>query len=188
MKKITATCLSLTMLCLALIAVSAHAEDASELSEKESFVKYYSYFQGTWKVAVTKEGQTETEMVKVRGSEGGCNIVTKKDFTAIWGYNPKSGQWAGVWQMEDGSRATLWISKPKDDKIGPGTQFKISGSTNHADGSVTQEVATFTCIDHNHYEIKITPKTKDGKALPEITRVATRVNCQPTRKRLRLRR
>ena len=188
MKKITATCLSLTMLCLTLIVTSAHAEEPSEMSEKERYMKYYSYFQGTWKIEVTEEGKTETSMIQVRNSAGGCNVVTGKEHTAIWGYNPKSGQWVGVSQMEDGSRATLWISKPKDDKIGPGTQFKISGPTHHADGSVTQQVATFTCIDHNRHELKITQTTKDGKALPEITRVATRVNCQPARKRLRLRR
>ncbi len=180
--------LSITALCLTIVVTSTKADEPTKPSTKDGFVQYYSYFHGTWKVEETKEEKTETSQVTIRSSQGGCNIATGKGHTTIWGYNPKTGQWAGIGQMEDGSRSLLWVSKPKDERIGPGTKFQISGPTNHADGSVTRQSATFTCIDQNHYEIKITQKTDDGKALPDITQTVTRINCEPNKRRLRLRR
>lgn len=162
------------------------ADDAGEDSRKDSFAEYYSYFQGNWKIDLTEEGETQTSEIKIRGSKGGCNVVVGEDHTAIWGFNPASGQWVGVVQMEDGSRSRLWISKPKDEMIGPGTTFKITGSTFHMDGTVTKQVATFTCSDHNHHELVIKRTTADGKALPDIVRTATRMNCEPPKKRFRL--
>lgn len=180
-----------SFLCLATINLmfnvnASTADDTGEDSLKNSVVEYYSYFQGTWKVELTEEGETQTSEIKIHGSPGGCNVVVGEDHTAIWGFNPKSGQWAGAVQKEDGSRSLLWITKPKDEMIGPGTTFKITGSTFHMDGTVTKQVATFTCSDHNHHELVIKRTTADGKALPDIVRTATRINYVPKRKRFRL--
>jgi len=174
-----------SFLCLVLISLlfnvnAATADDAGEDSLNDRFVEYYSYFRGTWKVELTEEGATQTSEIKIHGSTGGCNVVVGEDHTAIWGFNPKSGQWAGVVQMEDGSRTQLWITKPKDEMIGPGTTFKISGSTHHMDGTVTKQVATFTCSDHDHHEMVIKRTGADGEALPDIVRTATRINYVPT--------
>ena len=188
MKAILGSLMCLVAINLMFNVNASTADDAGEDSLKDSFVEYYSYFQGTWKVDLTEEGETQTSEIKIRGSKGGCNVVVGEDHTAIWGFNPKSGQWAGVVQMEDGSRSQLWITKPKDEMIGPGTTFKITGSTVHTDGTVTKQVATFTCNNHNQHELVIKRTTTDGKALPDIVRTATRIDYVPMRKRFRLRR
>ena len=165
---------------------TSNAVEQGEDLLKDRYAEYYSYFHGTWEIEITKDGETETRVNESRPSQGGTSISIGENHTALWGTNPANGQRVGVSYQEDGSRLQMWMSKPKDEMIGPGTTFKLGGSTFHVDGTVTKWAGTFTCIDENHYEMLIKGTTADGESLPDVVRTGTRMNSEPPKKRFRL--
>jgi len=80
--------------------------------EAEEFYKFYSFYQAKWQVVQETEGKKETFTAECSGSAGGCNIFVSKKETSVWGYDPKTRQWTGVGQLDNGTRYIMAISRP----------------------------------------------------------------------------
>ena len=90
---------------------ASNADEQGEDLLKDRYAEYYSYFHGTWKIEITKDGETETRVSESRPSQGGTSISIGENHTALWGTNPANGQRVGVSYQEDGyltSRHGCW--------------------------------------------------------------------------------
>ena len=146
-----------------------------QAGEPEEFFKFYSWYQGKWQVEKEESGTKQTFTGKCEGSSGGCNIWVDKSETSIWGYDPKTKQWTGVGQLDNGSRYLRVITRPPAPAITAGVKFTFKCTTWNADGTVHYETIKFTCIDANTSRSVITRIDQDGKQLPTITTVAKRI-------------
>ena len=90
--------------------ISGLAQGSSK--EAEDYYKFYSYYQGKWQIEKEVDGKKESLKLHCYGSAGGSNIAVGKGETSVWGYDPKTRQWTGVGQLDNGSRFVMAISRP----------------------------------------------------------------------------
>ena len=168
MKKLTL--LIIVGLCF---GVSGFAQGSSK--EAEDFYKFYSYYQGKWQVEKEVDEKKESSKLHCYGSAGGCNIVVGKGETSVWGYDPKTRQWTGVGQLDNGSRFVMAISRPPAAAFKAGMTFPFTGTIWHADGKIHYVTRKFTCVDANTWRAVDTGIDQDGKAIPKVVATAKRI-------------
>ena len=143
--------------------------------EAEDFYKFYSFYQAKWQVVEETGEKKETFTAECSGSAGGCNIFVSKKETSVWGYDPKTRQWTGVGQLENGTRYIMAISRPPGPKFIPGMVFTFTGTFWHADGKVNYVTIKSTCVDENTLRGVVTGTDQDGKAIPKVFRTLKRI-------------
>ena len=143
--------------------------------EADEFYRFYTFYQGKWKIEEEKEGKKETYTGHCHGSEGGCNVYVGKGETSVWGYNPKTKQWTGVGQLDEGGRFVMAISRPPGPRFKPGMTFTFTGTFWHADGSIHYVTNLSTCIDMNTTRSVITGTDQDGKSIPKVIKTLKRM-------------
>ena len=143
--------------------------------EAEEFYDFYTFYQGKWAIEEETEGKKETYTGNCFGSEGGCNVYVGKGETSVWGYDPKTKQWTGVGQLDDGGRFVMAISRPPGPKFKPGMTFTFTGTIWHADGSIHYVTNVSTCVDENTTRGVITGTDQDGKPIPKVTKTFKRM-------------
>ncbi|MBK28541.1 MAG: hypothetical protein CMO77_06880 [Verrucomicrobiales bacterium] len=157
-------------------AISGITQDNSK--EAEDFYKFYSYFQAKWQVEQVTDGKKENIELNCYGSAGGCNIAIGKgansEWSAIWGYDPKTQQWTGTGQMKDGSRFVMAISRPPAEKFKAGMTFAFTGTIWHADGKIHYVTRKFTCVDADSWHSSTIGTDQDGNAIPKVITTAKR--------------
>ena len=153
--------------------ISGLAQGSSK--EAEDFYKFYSYYQGKWQIEQEVDGKKESLKLHCYGSAGGCNIVVGKGATSVWGYDPKTRQWTGVGQLDNGSRFVSAISRPPDAAFKAGMTFPFTGTIWHADGKIHYVTRKFTCVDANTWRAVDTGIDQDGKAIPKVVATAKRI-------------
>ena len=172
MKKLTL--LIIVGLCF---GVSGFAQGSSK--EAEDFYKFYSYYQGKWQVEQEVDGKKESVKLHCSGNAGGCNTIVGKgetsEWSAIWGYDPKTRQWTGVGQLSDGSRFVSAISRPPAAAFKAGMTLAFTGTLWHADGKIHYMTRKFTCVDADAWRMVTTGVDQDGKAIPKVVASAKRI-------------
>ena len=164
------------LMCL-FLAVMAFCWSPGSLraGEAEDFYKFYTWYQGKWQIEKETEGKKETSKAECYGSAGGCNIFVGKGETSVWGFEPKTRQWTGVGQLENGTRYIMAISRPPGPKFIPGMVFTFTGTFWHADGKVNYVTIKSTCVDENTLRGVVTGTDQDGKAMPKVFRTLKRI-------------
>ncbi len=161
---------------------SAHLLQANEPSETEEskeaaeFYEFYTFYHSKWQIEKETDGKKETYTGKCYGSSGGCNIYVGKGETSIWGYNPKTRQWTGTGQLDNGSRYVMAISRPPGPKFKPGMTFTFTGTIWHADNTVHYVTNKATCVDENTIHEIATGTDQDGKPIAKVTKTLKRIN------------
>ena len=147
---------------------------AEETKEAAEFYKFYTFYHGKWQIEEEAEGKKKTFAGECFSSSGGCNLYVGKGESSIWGYDPKTRQWTGVGQLDDGSRYVMAISRPPGPKFLPGMTFTVTGTIWHADNTIHYVTNKSTCVDENTIHEIITGTDQDGKALPKVTKTMKR--------------
>ena len=150
-------------------------KEAEETKEAAEFYKFYTFYHGKWQIEEETAGKKKTLAGECFGSSGGCNLYVGKGETSIWGYDPKTRQWTGVGQLDDGSRFVVAISRPPGPKFIPGMTFTFTGTIWHSDDSVHYVTNKSTCVDENTIHEVITGTDQDGKAIPKVTKRLKRI-------------
>ena len=143
--------------------------------EAEDFFKFYTFYQGKWQIEQEVDGKKESLKLHCYGSAGGSNIAVGKGETSVWGYDPKTRQWTGVGQLNNGSRFVMAISRPPGPKFKPGMIFTFTGTIRHADGKVHYVTNKSTCVDANTTRNVMTGTDQDGKSLPKVIKTFKRI-------------
>ena len=177
---------TIPILVMSLVAMvpgkSAHFLQANEPSETEEnkeaaeFYEFYTFYHSKWQIEKETEGKKETFTAQCSGSAGGCNIYVGKGETSVWGFDPKTRQWTGTGQLDNGSRYVMAISRPPGPKFIPGMTFTFTGTIWHADGTVNYVTNKSTCVDKNTIREVTTGTDQDGKAIPKVTTTLKRIN------------
>ena len=177
---------TIPILVMSLVAMvpgkSAHLLQANEPSETEEnkeaaeFYEFYTFYHSKWQIEKETEGNKETFTAQCSGSAGGCNIYVGKGETSIWGFDPKTRQWTGTGQLDNGSRYVMAISRPPGPKFIPGMTFTFTGTIWHADGTVNYVTNKSTCVDKDTIREVTTGTDQDGKAIPKVTTTLKRIN------------
>ena len=144
--------------------------ETEESKEAADFYEFYTFYHSKWQIEKETEGKKETYTGKCYGSSGGCNIYVGKGETSIWGYNPKTRQWTGTGQLDNGSRYVMAISRPPGPKFKPGMTFTFTGTIWHADGTVNYVTNKATCVDENTIHDMPPEPIRTGKRLPRSPR------------------
>ena len=153
--------------------VSGFAQGSSK--EAEDYYKFYSYYHGKWQIEQEVDGKKESLKLHCYGSAGGSNIAVGKGETSVWGYDPKTRQWTGVGQLDNGSRFVMAISRPPAAAFRAGMTFAFTGTIWHADGKIHYVTRKFTCVDANTSRSVTTGIDQDGKAIPKVVSTAKRI-------------
>jgi hypothetical protein len=153
--------------------ISGLAQGSSK--EAEDYYKFYSYYQGKWQIEQEVDGEKESLKLHCYGSAGGSNIAVGKGETSVWGYDPKTRQWTGVGQLDNGSRFVMAISRPPAAAFRAGLTFAFTGTIWHADGKIHYVTRKFTCVDANTSRSVTTGIDQDGKAIPKVVATAKRI-------------
>ncbi|MCP3696693.1 MAG: hypothetical protein GY917_31145 [Planctomycetaceae bacterium] len=154
----------------------SETEESKESKEAAEFYEFYTFYQSKWQIEKETEGKKETFTAQCSGSAGGCNIYVGKGETSIWGYNPKTRQWTGTGQLDNGSRYVMAISRPPGPKFIPGMTFTFTGTIWHADGTVNYVTNKSSCVDKDTIREVTTGTDQDGKAIPKVTTTLKRIN------------
>ena len=164
------------LMCLFLAAMAfCWSPGSLRAGEAEDFYKFYSFYQAKWQVVEETGGKKDTFTAECSGSAGGCNIFVSKKETSVWGYDPKTRQWTGVGQLDNGTRYVMAISRPPGPKFIPGMVFTFKGTFWHADGKVNYVTIKSICENENTLRGVVTGTDQDGKAIPKVFRTLTRI-------------
>ena len=150
------------------------ASNPARAGDAETLYKFYSYYHATWEIEEESEGKKKTYTGKCFGSGGDCNIYVDDRETSIWGFDPGTGQWTGVGQLDGGSRFVMAISRPPGTKFAPGMVFTFTGTIWHPDGTIHYVTSKQTCIDADSTRSVMTGTDQDGKPIPKVTRTYKR--------------
>ena len=168
-------CLMLAALACGEAPQAQQPKESKEAKEAAKFYRFYTFYHSKWKIEEETAGKKKTYTGKCFGSAGGCNIFVGEQETSVWGYDPKTRQWTGVGQLDNGSRYVMAISRPPGPKFKPGMTFTFTGTIWHADGTLNYVTIKQTCVDHNTLHEVATGTDRDGKAIPKVTRTFKRV-------------
>jgi hypothetical protein len=165
----------LTLLIIVGLCFGASGFAQGSSKEAEDYYKFYSYYHGKWQIEQEVDGKKESLKLHCYGSAGGSNIAVGKGETSVWGYDPKTRQWTGVGQLDNGSRFVMAISRPPAAAFRAGLTFAFTGTIWHADGKIHYVTRKFTCVDANTSRSVTTGIDQDGKAIPKVVATAKRI-------------
>jgi len=165
----------LTLLIIVGLCFGASGFAQGSSKEAEDYYKFYSYYHGKWQIEQEVDGKKESLKLHCYGSAGGSNIAVGKGETSVWGYDPKTRQWTGVGQLDNGSRFVMAISRPPAAAFRAGLTFAFTGTIWHADGKIHYVTRKFTCVDANTSRSVTTGIDQDGKAIPKVVSTAKRI-------------
>ena len=146
-----------------------------EAKEAADFYKFYTFYHAKWQIEKETEGTKETFTAQCSGSAGGGNIYVGKGETSVWGYDPKTRQWTGTGQLDNGSRYVMAISRPPGPKFIPGMTFTFTGTIWHADGTINYVTNKSTCVDKNTIKEVTMGTDQAGKPIPKVTTTLRRI-------------
>ena len=149
--------------------------ESAEAKEAAEFYEFYTFYQSKWQIEKETEGKIETFTAECSGSAGGCNVYVGKGETSVWGYDPKTRQWTGTGQLDNGSRYVMAISRPPGPKFIPGMTFTFTGTIWHADGTINYVTNKSTCVDKNTIKEVTTGTDQAGKPIPKVTTTLRRI-------------
>ena len=165
----------LTLLIIVGLCFGASGFAQGSSKEAEDYYKFYSYYHGKWQIEQEVDGKKESLKLHCYGSAGGSNIAVGKGETSVWGYDPKTRQWTGVGQLDNGSRFVMAISRPPAAAFRAGLTFAFTGTIWHADGKIHYVTRKFSCIDADAWRAVTTGTDQDGKAIPKVVATAKRI-------------
>ncbi|MCE9552669.1 MAG: DUF1579 domain-containing protein [Planctomycetes bacterium] len=156
-----------------LAAVCPLVSNADEPEKRSAELQVLDRFVGTWDIKMTVKvpGQeaVNREISETRKlSRGGAVLEFENakppEFHMLWGYDPKSKKYTGVW-MFGGDRG--WLTGTWNERT---STMKLEGAGADASSSIT----TFRFLDKDHSESSAVYRDRDGKVVSEVTWKHTR--------------
>ena len=130
--------------------------------EPAKFMKFYSWWDGSWDVELKKDGKAEELSMTITRPESDVHLVQGFG-VGLWGYDPKREKWVGTGFADDGSFFTTVLKSHPGEVVTPGMKQEATTTTKNADGTITKGQETWTYVDENTATIVVKTTDEDGE-------------------------
>jgi hypothetical protein len=130
--------------------------------EAEEFMKYYSWWDGSWDVELTQDGEVTSLVMEISKPEANVHLVSGFG-VGLWGYDGKRKKWIGRGFEVDGSFFTTVLKEHPGAVVKPGDVQYATTTSKRTDGSIVKAEETWTYVDENTATIVGKMTTEEGE-------------------------